>query len=65
MSADRLPQRVPGATLKDLSCCDMHNRNCEPPSELCCPRCAEAAHDTFPVHADGTICVNDPSSPWF
>ncbi len=39
-------------------CCDLHNRNCEPPSELCCSGCAEAAHDTFPVpHADGSGCV--------
>jgi hypothetical protein len=38
-------------------CCDMHGRNCEPPSELCCRDCSEAAHDTFPIrHADGSAC---------
>jgi hypothetical protein len=47
-----------GATLVPDVCCDMHNRNCEPPSELCCWRCTEAAHDNFPVpHADGSACV--------
>ena len=25
-------------------CCDMHGRNCEPPSELCCEECTEARH---------------------
>lgn len=25
-------------------CCDMHNRNCEPPSELCCWECTEIEH---------------------
>ena len=39
------------------TCCDIHGRNCEPPSELCCDRCTEAAHDTFPIrHADGSTC---------
>lgn len=39
-------------------CCDMHNRHCEPPGELCCNGCTEAGHDTFPVrHADGSTCV--------
>jgi hypothetical protein len=38
-------------------CCDLHGRNCEPPSELCCQDCTEAAHDTFPIrHADGSTC---------
>ena len=27
-----------------LPCCDMHNRNCEPPSELCCHECTEVDH---------------------
>lgn len=44
----------------DGRCCDMHNRHCEPPSELCCAGCTEAAHDTFPIrHADGSRCVLD------
>lgn len=39
-------------------CCGMHNEHCEPPSELCCHQCTEAAHDTFPIrHADGSRCV--------
>lgn len=25
-------------------CCDLHNRNCELPSELCCEQCTEARH---------------------
>lgn len=44
-----------------MTCCDMHNRHCEPPGDLCCRECTEAAHDTFPVrHADGTPCVLNP-----
>lgn len=39
----------------DAVCCDLHGRNCEPPSELCCERCTEAAH---PLHADGSTCSN-------
>lgn len=44
-----------------VPCCDMHNIHCEPPSELCCEWCAEAAHDPFPLlnHADGSPCVLD------
>jgi hypothetical protein len=39
-------------------CCDSHNQHCEPPGDLCCDSCSEAAHDTFPIrHADGTTCV--------
>ncbi len=41
-------------------CCDLHGHNCEPPSELCCWECTEAAHDSFPIrHNDGTPCVLD------
>lgn len=40
-------------------CCDMHNEHCEPPAELCCERCTEVAHDTFPIrHSDGSTCVH-------
>lgn len=47
------PGRQPAAP-----CCDMHNVHCEPPSDLCCRRCTEAGHDTFPIrHADGAPCV--------
>lgn len=35
-------------------CCDLHNRNCEPPSELCCWDCTEAAH---PLHSDASECI--------
>lgn len=39
-------------------CCEFHNTACEPPAELCCAQCTEAAHDTFPLpHADGSRCV--------
>jgi hypothetical protein len=42
----------------------MHNVHCEPPSELCCGACTEAAHDTFPTpHADGSRCVLDHAGP--
>jgi hypothetical protein len=27
-----------------MNCCDLHGRNCEPPSELCCEGCTEAVH---------------------
>lgn len=37
-----------------MTCCDLHNRNCEPPSELCCGDCTEGVH---PNHADGSTCV--------
>jgi hypothetical protein len=30
--------------IDEARCCDMHNRNCEPPSELCCENCTEARH---------------------
>jgi hypothetical protein len=36
-------------------CCDLHGRNCEPPSELCCRHCTETAH---PDHADESTCSN-------
>lgn len=43
-----------------MTCCDSHNQHCEPPSDLCCHGCPEAAHDTFPIrHADGSRCVLD------
>lgn len=36
------------------TCCDMHNKHCEPPADLCCPWCAEARH---PDHPPDTVCV--------
>lgn len=35
-------------------CCDMHNRHCEPPADLCCRDCAEVNH---PDHPAGVTCV--------
>lgn len=44
-----------------MICCEDHNEHCEPPGDLCCYECPEAAHDTFPIrHADGSPCVMDP-----
>lgn len=46
------------ASVQAPPCCDSHNRNCEPPSELCCHDCTEKTHDMFPIrHADGSRCV--------
>lgn len=39
-----------------IPCCDLHNQCCEPPSELCCGSCTEAAH---PEHPLGVPCVLD------
>jgi len=39
------------------ACCDLHNAHCEPPSDLCCRRCTEAAH---PLHPAGVPCVLAP-----
>lgn len=42
-------------------CCEIHNEHCEPPGDLCCYECTEAAHDMFPIpHADGSRCVLAP-----
>jgi hypothetical protein len=39
-----------------MNCCDLHGRHCEPPSELCCEGCTEAAHG---YHLrDGSRCSN-------
>ncbi len=43
--------------LPDDFCCDMHNRHCALPSELCCWRCTEAMHTFAGPHADGSECV--------
>lgn len=52
-----------------MTCCDFHGRNCEPPSELCCNECTEAAHKmgdaTRGFHGDGSKCSNpDLSGPY-
>jgi hypothetical protein len=45
-----------------FGCCDLHGRHCEPPGDLCCADCAEAAHDTLSTrHADGSRCVMEES----
>jgi hypothetical protein len=38
---DRLPSI---AAILAGACCDMHNRSCEPPGDLCCSACTEARH---------------------
>jgi len=55
-----------GAAFTDsakAACCDLHGRNCEPPSELCCEKCTESHHNGMttpdaPYHSDGTPCSN-------
>jgi uncharacterized Zn finger protein (UPF0148 family) len=57
---ERMPDAVKAlvaqrdAARADGVCCDLHNRNCEPPGELCCAGCTEAGH---PEHADGRACI--------
>lgn len=47
-----------------VPCCDLHNRNCEFPEELCCRWCTEAAHNTYPTrHNDGSRCVLEQENP--
>lgn len=41
-------------TAQIVRCCDMHNRHCEPPSELCCHECTEVDH---PRHPEGIACT--------
>ena len=48
---------VSGCT-EPRACCDLHGIHCEPPSELCCHACTEAAH---PEHPPGVRCVLDAS----
>ena len=43
-----------GPWIERLVCCDMHNVNCEPPSELCCEYCTERNH---PNHNRMIPCV--------
>lgn len=54
-------------SIDKAKCCDLHGRNCEPPSELCCDQCTEAHHgihgdppnfDTVSSHHDGSVCSN-------
>ncbi len=47
----------PGPEAAIADCCDLHGPACEPPSELCCANCTEAAH---PDHAPGVSCVLKP-----
>ena len=50
-----------GWILEPKPCCDLHGRNCEPPSELCCFLCTEADH---PTHRKRGLCSNpDLSRP--
>ncbi|WP_158566416.1 SAV_6107 family HEPN domain-containing protein [Micromonospora craterilacus] len=54
-SAYRFVEHV-GGMLGEVhpACCDMHNGHCEPPADLCCRACTEAAH---PEHPRGVACV--------
>lgn len=36
--------------MNDEPCCEWHNRNCEPPSELCCGDCTEYHHGWHRCH---------------
>jgi len=49
--------RAEAANAAVAQCCDLHNTNCEPPSELCCHSCTEATH---PDHPPGVPCVLTP-----
>jgi hypothetical protein len=49
------------ARVKDGCGCFYHGRNCEPPGELCCENCPEAAHQMGDARigrhmADGSTC---------
>jgi hypothetical protein len=33
-------------------CCEMHNRNCEPPGDLCCGHCTEFHHGWHRCYLD-------------
>jgi hypothetical protein len=41
-------------------CCRYHNRNCEPPYDLCCDHCTEVRH---PSHTDGLECIAPDLTP--
>lgn len=47
---------APDVLLAGHDCCPHHTLTCEPPSELCCPRCAEGSH---PDHPARVLCVLD------
>lgn len=47
---------VPVESAPAAMCCELHNTNCEPPSELCCGFCTEVRH---PEHGPGVVCVLD------
>lgn len=51
ISERRAAQQRPAET---GPCCDMHNRHCEPPADLCCGGCTEVRH---PDHPAGVACV--------
>ena len=63
------PAKRPAMTMAEINralgipkrpCCDLHGRNCEPPSELCCENCTEADH---PGHRQRGPCSNPDLSP--
>lgn len=53
-AAAEIEGRPPATRAYEPQCCELHNANCEPPSELCCQWCSEAAH---PDHPPGVVCV--------
>jgi hypothetical protein len=55
LTAEMVDVELIRAALARPACCDLHGRNCEPPSELCCSSCTEVAH---PLHRDGSTCSN-------
>lgn len=50
---------VTGPWVERLVCCESHNRNCEPPSELCCEYCSEVWH---PKHVIIPCVLAPPAS---
>jgi len=73
-------QKRPAMTMAEINralgipkrpCCDLHGRNCEPPSELCCENCTEARHAGWADergtrrfgHPAGELCSSPDLSP--
>lgn len=45
------------------NCCEMHNRYCEPPGDLCCRWCSETRHgNPFDLGAHKAECVLERGS---
>ncbi|MFU8850651.1 hypothetical protein ACNAW0_06665 [Micromonospora sp. SL1-18] len=48
------PRHVVLGAVNTSPCCALHNGHCDPPADLCCTQCSEAAH---PDHRPGERCV--------